>query len=726
MFTIFPQTAKNMLLPKYSMTFIIAFLLFTSLKKGHATILPPNQAHDSIQKLLRLASKKTNNDLSMATIAINTAIKIAQESNLPQSLFHIYRIQGYILEQNSLFPDATAAYRNALTLQYVVNDSSKIDIFIDWAIINKKLGNYKISKEYYTYALNIAEKQKDPQMMSYAYNGLATLHSALSDFEKAIEYYHQAIVTFGNSGKKSDLVAPYRNIAIVYLKANNTSLALSNAEKSYHLALEIKDSANIAGCLETLATIYAASGQTELALTKNLEALNIIENYGSKHDLLVNLIQTGNIYVQLNQLDKADAFYKRCFEYKDLLDYITHPNFYNKLGSLYLKQGKRLEAQRAFEHSLALSTEGNFKDLIQKNNLSLAQIFQQKGDFQNAYRCLETARVYADSLFNEEKARNITQAQFMFDVERSEQKYKDLQLKQSQYLLYAAVLFFSVITLFLIYFLYQRGKNYQVLKINNAKIELQNLRLEESNEILRQFAYASAHDLKEPLRSISSFTNIIKKRYISMLPPEASDYMSFVMSGVKRMESLLSALLEYSTLIAENNAVSQPVSLHTVLEDVTSNLHLIATEKKAVINYPSTICAIRMSRLHLTQLFQNLIGNALKFTDKPPEISLLFHENKEEFLITLKDNGIGMNPEYGDKVFRLFQRLSRSPQFEGTGIGLTICKNIVERYGGKIWFESQEGEGTTFFISFPFDLVQLSTAGSEDDVVSKKEMAGML
>ena len=711
-----------MLLPKYSMTFMIAFLLFTALKTGHATILPPNQAHDSIQKLLRSATKMTYDDLGGATIAINRAIKIAQESNLPKSLFHAYRIQGYILEQNSLFPDATAAYRNALKLQYAVNDSSKIDIFIDWAIINKKLGNYKISKEYYIYALNIAEKQKDPQMMSYAYNGLATLHSALSDFEKAIEYYHQALKTFGNGGKKSDLVAPYRNIAVVYLKANNTSLALSNAEKSYHLALEIKDSANIASCLETLATIYAATGQTELALTKNLEALNIIENHGSKHDLLENLIQTGDIYVQLNQLDKADAFYKRCFEYKDLLDYITYPNFYNKLGNLYFKQGKKGEAQKAYERSLALSTEGGFKDLIQKNNLSLAQIFQQKDDYQNAYRCLETARIYADSLFNEEKARNITQAQFMFDVERSEQKYKDLQLKQSRYLLVAAVLFFSIITIFLIYFLYQRGKNYAILKQNNAKIELQNHRLEESNEILRQFAYASAHDLKEPLRSISSFTHIIKKRYIALLPPEASDYMTFVTTGVKRMESLLSALLEYSTLIAENNVVSQPVSLHSVLEDVTNNLHMIATEKKAIIDYPKTMCAIRVSRLHLTQLFQNLIGNALKFTNKPPVISLSFQENREEFLIILKDNGIGMNPEYGDKVFRLFQRLNKSSQYEGTGIGLTICKNIVEKHNGKIWFESKEEEGTTFFISFPLDLVQSSTSNTEGEVVSKKDL----
>ena len=154
-----------------------------------------------------------------------------------------------------------------------------------------------------------------------------------------------------------------------------------------------------------------------------------------------------------------------------------HPNFYNKLANLYIKQGKNAEARTAFEHSLVLATKWGFKDLIQKNNLALAQIYQQTGDFPNAYRCLETARVYADSLFNEEKARNITQAQFMFDVERSEQKYKDLQIEQSRIWLISLVLFFTTITLLLVYFLWQRGQNNKALQNKNVEIKLQNRRV---------------------------------------------------------------------------------------------------------------------------------------------------------------------------------------------------------------------------------------------------------
>ncbi len=701
---------------------LFGFLLLVCVRTVEAAILPPNQAQDSIKNLLRVASKLTYDDLNSSLKAVNLAVQIAKESNLPQELFHIYRLQGYILEQNSRLHEAANAYQGALGLQNAVNDSSKMDIFIDWAIINKKIGNYKISKEYYTYALQIAEKQHDSQMKNYAYNGLATLHSALSDFEKAISYYHEAIKSVEKEGRKADLIVPYRNIALVYLKANNLSLALSNAELSYKLALESMDSSNISGSLETLGMIYAANGQTELALKKDFEALEIMKRVGDKRIILDILMQIADVYVQLNQLEKAEVYYKRCFEYKDFFDYLVHPSFYNKLANLYIKQGKKTEAKAAFERSLTLATEGGFKDLIQKNNLSLAQIFKETGDFTNAYLCLETARVYADSLFSEEKARNITQAQFMFDVERSEKKYKDLQIEQSRFWLIGAILFFSIITMLLVYFLRQKNVNNKALYNKNAEIKLQNRRLEESNEILRQFAYASAHDLKEPLRSISSFTSIIKRRYISLLPPEAEEYMNFVTTGVKRMESLLSALLEYSTVIAENQTTSLPIPIHAVLEDVTKNLHLIVSEKNGSIFYPIVMPFLRMSRLHLTQLFQNLIGNALKFTQKPPEININCQSTKDGFLITIADNGIGINPDYGDKVFRLFQRLNKSTNYDGTGIGLTICKNIVEKYSGKIWFESQEGLGTTFFILLPTDLVLPFAQNTEGGITIKKEL----
>jgi two-component system, chemotaxis family, sensor kinase Cph1 len=126
--------------------------------------------------------------------------------------------------------------------------------------------------------------------------------------------------------------------------------------------------------------------------------------------------------------------------------------------------------------------------------------------------------------------------------------------------------------------------------------------------------------------------------------------------------------------------------------------------------------------LHLIQLFQNLVGNALKFSSEKPNISIDCTFKKDVVLLSIKDNGIGIKAEHGDKIFKLFQRLSRAPQYEGTGIGLTICKNIVEKHSGKIWFESQEGQGTTFFIELPIALVKQNTLNTEGGIIVKKEV----
>lgn len=211
------------------------------------------------------------------------------------------------------------------------------------------------------------------------------------------------------------------------------------------------------------------------------------------------------------------------------------------------------------------------------------------------------------------------------------------------------------------------------------------------------------------MRSISSFVHIIEKRYASILPPEAGEYMKFVTSGVKRMESLLSALLEYSTVASEQQEITKATSLTQVLTDIQDNLRVVITEKDADIFVQESLPQLFISKLHLTQLFQNLMSNSLKFTNSKPIIHIqgAVTTNEQEYVIKFVDNGIGMKQEYSDKIFRLFQRLSRNPQYEGTGIGLAICKHIVDKYNGKIWFESKENEGTTFFITFPMDVVKM-------------------
>ncbi|MDZ7877939.1 MAG: tetratricopeptide repeat protein [Saprospiraceae bacterium] len=702
-------------------TFFLAFFttvqpFFTFGKTTAFTNVP-----DSISTLITKAQDETFDNFPAAITHVNQIIDWAIQNNNAPFLFKCYRIKGYACEQNNNLEEAAKAYSQALALQSMVSDTEKADIFLDWAILNKKRGEYNIAKEYYQNALKVAEITNDFEMVGHAYNGLATVHGALSDFEKAIEYHLKALEAAERVGKKSVISASCRNIAIIYIKAQNYDLALKNVEHAYWIALQSKDSTSIAHSLETHGKVFNAMGNPSAAITKHQEALTIMEKVGDKRFTVELLIQIGESYVQLNQLDNAERYYKRSLNYEAFMDYYEHPNFYYKWGKLCLKTGRTELALTAFNKSLDLAQKGQFKDLIQKNNAALAELYKQIKDFPKAFSCLERASAYSDSLFNEVNTRHITEAQFKYNVAQGERQIQALQLKQSRFWFILAIAVFLLVTAWLIYFLRAKAINNKILLQKNSEIQLQNRRLQDSNEILHQFAYASAHDLKEPLRSIGSFTCIIAKRYTPLLPPEASEYMNFITGGVKRMENLLSGLLEYSTIISEEHTVTKAFNLERVLSDVVKNLHSKILEREATVEFTNCDVSLFVSRLHLLQLFQNLVGNALKFTSDTPKVSINCVYKKDVVVLSVKDNGIGIQQEHGDKVFKLFQRLSRAPQYEGTGIGLTICKNIVEKHNGKIWFESEEGQGTTFFIELPIALVKQNTQNIEGGVSVKKE-----
>lgn len=718
---IFIPTNKFVMTMRYYTALLVFSLLFLSNSMmGRADEL--NNIPDSIIQFIKTADQIVVDDFPRAITLIDKAINWANQENNKPTLFKMHRKKGYYYEQNNNLEQATVSYVAALGLQSYVSDTAKIDIFLDWAILNKKRGDYKTAKEYYQNTLKIAEEKNDFEMIGYAYNGLATLHGALSDFEKAIEYNLKALNAAEKTKDKNSISASYRNIAIVYLKAQNYDLALKNAETSCKIAYDSKNPTAIAHSLETHGKIFNTIGNPQSAIMKFQEALNVMEKMDDKQFIAELLMQLGESYMQLNELDKSEYYYKKSFEYESFLASYELPNLYFKWGNLCVKTNRNAAALKAFNTSLAFAERKQLKDLIQKNNAALALLYKQTGDLPNAYACLAKASAYSDSLFSEANTRHITEAQFKYNMAEGEKQIQALQLRQGRFGFGTAVIIFLLITVALTYFLRAKAINNKALLQKTAEIQLQNRRLQDSNEILHQFAYASAHDLKEPLRSIGSFTSIIAKRYLPLLPPEASEYMNFVTGGVKRMESLLSGLLEYSTIIAEDHTATKAFNVKSVLDDVIKNLHSKIVEKGATIECQNPAIYLLVNRLHLIQLFQNLIGNALKFTSETPKITVSCVVQKEIILISIKDNGIGIKQEHGDKIFKLFQRLSRAPQYEGTGIGLTICKNIVEKHNGKIWFESEEGQGTTFFISLPVHLVQQNNQITEGTMVSKKEV----
>ncbi len=215
-----------------------------------------------------------------------------------------------------------------------------------------------------------------------------------------------------------------------------------------------------------------------------------------------------------------------------------------------------------------------------------------------------------------------------------------------------------------------------------------------SNKELEQFAYVASHDLQEPLRMISSFTQLLSMRYKDKLDHEAQEFIMYAVDGASRMQALINDLLEYSRIGTRGKDLSV-TDMHSILGQTLNNLSIKIKEKNALITNDE-LPAVYADGGQMVQLMQNLIGNAIKFCDTSPIIHISANVERDHFLFTVKDNGIGIESQYFDRIFQIFQRLHAKDEYGGTGIGLAICRRIVERHGGKIWVESKPGEGTMF------------------------------
>ena len=219
-----------------------------------------------------------------------------------------------------------------------------------------------------------------------------------------------------------------------------------------------------------------------------------------------------------------------------------------------------------------------------------------------------------------------------------------------------------------------------------------------SNTELEQFAYVASHDLQEPLRMISSYTQLLARRYRGKLDADADEFINYAVGGASRMQALINDLLAYSRVTTKGEN-PQPTDAQVIFDKTVANLRAAIGESGAVVtNDPLPTVMVDASQLG--QVFQNLIGNAIKFrSHEPLRIHVAAEQKEKEWLFSVRDNGIGIDPQYHDRIFVMFQRLHGREGHPGTGIGLAICKKIVERHGGRIWVESSLGKGTTFYFT---------------------------
>jgi len=240
----------------------------------------------------------------------------------------------------------------------------------------------------------------------------------------------------------------------------------------------------------------------------------------------------------------------------------------------------------------------------------------------------------------------------------------------------------------------------RMLSKKNAEINTLNIQLHSINTDLEQFTYVASHDLQEPLRMITGFMELLQLKYGEQLDKKANTYISFALDGGKRMHKLIVDLLELSR-VGRKDSAKEPNNLNDILAEVQKNLSLLIRESNTQLTVKKALPVLPVFQHDINRLFQNLISNAIKFRKK--EVSLLVEidvkEKDDSWLFSFADNGIGIEAGQFEKIFEVFTRLNTREAYEGTGIGLAVCKKVVEYHGGKIWVNSQEGKGSTFYFT---------------------------
>lgn len=572
----------------------------------------------------------------------------------------------------------------------------------------QKLAYYQRALEYYYRYLNWAKSRNALQDIAKTSANISATYQAMGDFKKAYDFGLDCLRRNEEIKDSSGMAEAYYELGTLFFYQKNHKEALDYYKQSMAISQSLKAPKAVYSCLGAMGSVYEELGDLDAALDYNLQSLEIARKMGQKMPEAYALHNVGTVYIKLKMNDRALDYLNASLKLKQELDDVWGlVASYKYLGLLYLQKQAFDQAIVHLNEGLELAKASNSKNREAELLTILAAAYEKAGKPSEAIQSLRRSADLKDAMLSEAIVRELGEKKESYELLKKEREIVVLTKEQEISRLRTSII--AIIACFLLLagwqlwrqYLLQRRNN-AVLKEKNAYIDGQNQLLQLANGELQQFAHVASHDLREPLRTISSFSTLLSRHYDSKFDDEAKEYQGFIQSAVKRMQHLLDDLLEYAR-IDHKESEREITDLSRVVQEATMNLKSQIESTQARIEVQS-LPSLRVFPRQMVQLFQNLISNGLKYRGEAPpyiRISSTFSPQTNLHTIAVSDNGIGMEPANLDRIFNMFVRLHGLGKYEGTGIGLATCKKVVERHGGKIWAESTPGKGSTFYFSIP-------------------------
>lgn len=504
-----------------------------------------------------------------------------------------------------------------------------------------KLGNYQEALMYYAQGLYIGEAINNPQFIARFQTRIGELSVQQTNYEKALDYYFKVL----RVDDPRFCFEAYSKLAEIYKEKGDYQTAIEYADKAYDYNLKKENYEQHIRNLIIIGDINFAKEKYGQALGFYAKALKVHYLYPDPFFATKTIMRSADVLYELGHYKEAQATYEHAEEIANDYGFKFHIVLIaQKRAQTYAKQGKHKEALLANTIALQQSRQFNF-DLLELN------IMRDKIRYYEAQKDFEVA----NKLLRESEALNI----YLIEKEQRERLEEIIDEKEKE--------------------------------LNFYKAQMRSMA--SAGDDIRQYAKVIAHDLKEPLRTIGSFTSLLKRKYNKADEEEVEEYFEFIMDATHRMGDLLDELLRYVVLGIKDKAPTN-VNLNKIAQHAVRSLEDIVKAKKAIINIQE-LPTVLGQKQHFKELFYRLLHNALRYNEsKPPIIDITVKRTEGEYLFTVSDNGIGVEEDYHEKIFLLYHKLDKDNK-EGVGIGLAMSKKIVELHGGSMWISSTVGEGTS-------------------------------